>query len=102
MAKPSKPVPTRPYPSEFGSHSVMIDQEATDKLNPQVELTVERELVREDGQLSLADLPPIVTRYPEMVVCKDQFGLYTTEKWRLDNNMADPNRCAGSRIKYEK
>jgi hypothetical protein len=29
----------------------------------------------------------------------DQFGLYITEKRRIDDGMTDPNRCAGSRIK---
>jgi hypothetical protein len=77
MAKTSKPVSQRPHESEFGSHKSMINQVETDKLNPQIELTVERELV----------------------VCKDQFGFYTTERWRLDNNMSDPNRWAGSRVK---
>lgn len=35
----------------------------------------------------------------DTVTCKDQFGEYITERWRIDTNMADPNRCAGSRVK---
>ncbi len=32
------------------------------------------------------------------VVCKDEFGEYTTLKNRLDNGSADPNRYASSRL----
>lgn len=102
MTKIPKQINAPLYPSLYGSHSSMIDQVETDKLNPQIEMTYERELVREDGQLSLADIAPIIRRFPEMVVCVDQFGSYETEKWRIDNGMADPNRNAGSRIKIER
>ena len=71
MAK--KEVAPRAYPSEFGSHAVMIDKEATENLGN-----------------------------PTKVMCKDQFGLYETERCRLDNNMSDPNRWNGTRIKKEK
>lgn len=52
-----------PYPSRFGSHSKMVDEVETSKLHD-----------------------------PDVVVCKDENGLYVTEKHRLDNGLADPNR----------
>ncbi len=27
-----------------------------------------------------------------IVVCQDELGEYETDKWRLDNGLADPNR----------
>ena len=36
------------------------------------------------------------------VVCKDEWGNYTTFADRLDNGLADPNRFNGNRVKYEK
>jgi len=57
------------YPSHFGSHTSMIDAEATEKL--------------EDVSL---------------VVLKDEHGSYTTEKIRLDDGCADPNRYPTSRL----
>lgn len=109
MAKVNKPVKEKEFPSGFGSHSCMIDKVETEKLrlekiramqysNPDI-VDVAFETVREDGQVSLADVAFDFSDKTEYVVCKDQFGLYTTEKWRVDKNMADPNRCAGSRIK---
>ena len=32
------------------------------------------------------------------VVLKDEFGLYTTDRNRLDNGLSDPNRSATSRL----
>lgn len=32
------------------------------------------------------------------VVCADEFGEYTTERKRLDNGLADPNRYVESRL----
>lgn len=57
------------YPSRFGSHTIMIDQEATSYLSDN-----------------------------NMVVIKDEHGIYTTERKKLDNGMADPNRYATSRL----
>ena len=51
------------YPSRFGSHASMVDKDRTDKLGN-----------------------------PDLVVCKDEFGFYTTYKRRLDSGLADPNR----------
>lgn len=54
-----------PYPSHFGSHASMVVPEETAKLGD-----------------------------PALCVCKDDDGLYVTEKKRLDNGMADPLRHA--------
>ncbi len=90
MAKVAKPVKEKLYPSEYGSHSSMIDAEETAKLPP----ITERFIPNDYGK----SLGLIESESVEMVVCRDQFGCYLTEKWRIDNNMADPNRNAGSRI----
>ena len=34
----------------------------------------------------------VVNESGDKVICKDEFGEYETEKWRLDNGLADPNR----------
>ena len=65
MAKKVQPL----YPSFFGSHSSMIDEEETAKLND-----------------------------PKLVVLKDEDGFYTTERNRLDTKMADPNRYPTARL----
>lgn len=57
------------YPSRFGSHASMIDEEKTKELNN-----------------------------PLLVVLKDDLGHYTTERKRLDTGMGDPNRYAESRL----
>ncbi len=51
------------YPSEYGSHSSMIDNEATQAL-----------------------------RVGHLVALKDAEGLYITERVVLNTNLADPNR----------
>jgi len=76
--KTSKTVVQRPYPSEFGSHSSMIDEAKTQTQHVTYNVSLDN------------------------VICKDQFGHYETEKWRIDNGLADPNRWNGSRIKIEK
>ena len=53
-----------PYPSFCGSHKSMVDEGETENL-----------------------------RHPDMVVCKDNYGLYVTDKSALDNGMADQWRC---------
>lgn len=66
MAKAS-PLPTKvekyPYPSHYASHGMMLVQAMTEQLGDE-----------------------------KLVVCKDEEGYYITEKKRLDNNLADPNR----------
>ncbi len=42
----------------------------------------------------LVDVPSV----DGMCTCEDEYGLYQTEEWRLDNNLTDPNRTATSRI----
>ena len=38
------------------------------------------------------------TDNPTMVICKDEFGEYTTYRNRLDNGSADPERYRESRL----
>lgn len=52
-----------PYPSQFGSHAKMVVEEETTKLCDQ-----------------------------NFVVCKDEYGMYLTEKNRLDNGVSDNYR----------
>jgi hypothetical protein len=66
---PSKKKEEIKFPSLYGSHSSMIDEEETEKLD--------------DGT---------------MVVLKDEKGFYKTYRKRLDNKMADPRRYNMSRI----
>lgn len=61
---------TYPYPSQFGSHTSMIDNDATAQLD--------------DSKL---------------VACKDAYGVYITERNRLDDGMNDVNRSDGRRVK---
>lgn len=56
------------FPSHFGSHKSMIDEEATKAAG--------------DG----------------VVVCVDEFGPYTTTPSYLDSGEADPNRNKTSRL----
>ena len=58
------------YPSPFGSHQSMVDEELTAKL---------------------AD--------DKMVVCKDERGPYATFEVRLDNGLADYMRTASSEFR---
>lgn len=70
MAKPNSPTKEKyAYPSQFGSHASMIDQEATDKLADSAK-----------------------------VVLKDEFGTYITERSRIDSGLADPNRYTVKRV----
>jgi hypothetical protein len=57
------------YPSEFGSHAKMVDEELTKALKDTTK-----------------------------VVCKDEFGTYETFRNRLDNGLADPNRYESKRV----
>jgi len=58
-----------PYPSFYGSHVSMVDEAKTAELGD-----------------------------PKLVVCKDEHGEYITERKRLDDGLADPNRYRGDRI----
>lgn len=57
------------YPSLYGSHSSMIDESKTAELNDD-----------------------------KLVVLKDNYGYYTTERNRLDSGLADPNRYRVERL----
>ena len=73
MAKlPSEKKEKVVYPSQFGSHTTMINLEATEAL-----------------------------KNPEMVVCIDQFGEYQTSRNNLDNGLADVNRYSNRKIEIE-
>ncbi|MDP3981779.1 MAG: hypothetical protein Q8Q33_10240 [Chlamydiota bacterium] len=60
------------YPSMFGSHASMIDEAATAELKDTTK-----------------------------VACKGEHGIYITERNRLDNGLADPNRYNGQGNRYE-
>jgi len=64
------------YPSDFGSHTSMVNEE----------LTVKIAAAKQDA----AD---------PWVVLADERGAYATRKSRLDSGMADPNRCADQPIR---
>lgn len=68
----AKEIVKKPYPSEYGSHSVMVDQAETDAL-------------KTSGKVAL----------------RDQFGIYVTDRSRLDNGLADPNRYAENRVRVK-
>lgn len=57
------------YPSLYGSHSSMIDESKTAELNND-----------------------------KLVVLKDNYGYYTTERSKLDSGLADPNRYRTERL----
>jgi len=59
------------YPSEFGSHTSMVNAELTGKIA--------------EAKQDAADAWQILT---------DERGNYATRKSRLDTGMTDPNRCA--------
>lgn len=40
----------------------------------------------------------VVRQEGEKSVCLDEFGEYTTESWRVDCGLADPNRCSQKRL----
>tara|TARA_Y100001938_G_C8024956_1_gene397467 strand:- start:188 stop:424 length:237 start_codon:yes stop_codon:yes gene_type:complete len=61
-------------PSWFGSHtSMVVDHTKIETKNKDMELSGEK------------------------VVCQDDLGYYITEKNRLDNGLADPNRYSNSK-----
>jgi len=54
------------YPSDYGSHTSMIDETETAKL-----------------------------KNKSQVALRDDCGIYVTDRSRLNNGMADPNRYSG-------
>jgi len=69
---PQNKAPILNYPSQYGSHTSMVNGEKTAKLTK-----------KEQG---------------EFVMCEDDYGTYKTEKWRLDCGLADPHRNSGNRF----
>lgn len=70
MAKLAKPEEKKTIatPSIYGSHASMIEQ-------------------------SLMDQPALVEQ-PDLMLLRDERGFYLTDRFRLDNGQADPNRHA--------
>ena len=64
------------YPSEFGSHTSMANEEVTGKISA--------------GKQDATD---------PWIVLKDERGDYATRKSRLDSGLADPNRCADQPVR---
>lgn len=62
------------YPSRFGSHSSMVKEA----------------LGEGEGALPIIGVINCV--------CEDEYGLYVTERSRLDSGLADPNRYAVNRL----
>tara|TARA_B100000749_G_C18410295_1_gene458776 strand:+ start:1020 stop:1265 length:246 start_codon:yes stop_codon:yes gene_type:complete len=62
-----------PYPSRYGSHSSMIDEEKTEELSDK-----------------------------NLVVLEDEHGYYITSRKKLDSGFADPKRYEFSRLSFYK
>jgi len=60
------------YPSTYGTHSSMVDEEETAKLTDS-----------------------------NKVAAKDDHGIYITDRNRLDTGLADPNRYSNRKVKSE-
>lgn len=73
------------FPSHYGSHAMMIESDQ--------ELAAAR-LEHEDETPEKLAKRGIVNP----VVLKDEFGHYVTDRSRLDNGGADPNRYAEKRL----
>ena len=92
------------YPSNHGSHSVMIDQEETDKLEIKdysEELQrcndlffgvspCPKELSKKDISEARQSVLKNIAEQP--VILKDDYGNYQTQRKYLDSGLADPNR----------
>ena len=61
------------FPSSYGSHVSMIDEEMTEKIQDSL-----------------------------MVVCKDLEGFYVTSRKILDNKLADPHRYSPKKYREKK
>jgi hypothetical protein len=80
-AKLQQPTLSRFTPSEFGSHSSMVNTELTERLEPDADLI--RTLSNGVGSTS------------EAIVLTDEYGDYLTLKSKLDTRASDPNRYYG-------
>ena len=68
-----KPPEAYKYPTRYGSHTSMVDEEKPGELNKE-----------------------------NKVVIEDEHGYYVTDENRLDNGLADPNRYKTSRLTWYK
>ena len=68
-----KPPERYKYPTRYGSHLSMVDEEKTGELNKE-----------------------------NNVVIEDEHGYYITDESRLDSGLADPNRYKTSRLTWYK
>jgi hypothetical protein len=66
------------YPSDFGSHASMTNEELTGKIAA--------------SKQDAAD---------PWVILADERGTYATRKSRLDSGLADPNRCADQPVREQ-
>ena len=66
------------YPSDFGSHASMANEELTGKIAA----------AKQDAT-------------DPWVVLADERGTYATRKSRLDSGLADPNRCADQPVREQ-
>ncbi|HVM61991.1 MAG TPA: hypothetical protein VMV72_14110 [Verrucomicrobiae bacterium] len=64
------------YPSDFGSHASMANEELTGKIAA----------AKQDAG-------------DPWIILKDERGDYATRKSRLDSGLADPNRCADQPVR---
>jgi hypothetical protein len=85
------------YPSYFGSHASMVDEELTAALQKVV--AGEMPDLKED---QLAVVKKLIKQpADDLVVLRDEHKEpYSTSRKLLDNGMADPNRYAQSRVEY--
>jgi hypothetical protein len=67
------------YPSDFGSHTTMANEELTGKIAA----------AKQDAT-------------DPWVILVDERGSYATRKSRLDTGMADPNRCADQPVRDQR
>jgi len=77
MAKKTDNKAKYPYPSHFGSHACMVDEEKTAEISQE-------------------------PNNPNLVVIKDEYGFYTTTRNRLDDGICDHNRCGERMIVKDK
>lgn len=94
-AEESRSKNTKTYPSRFGSHASMVDDEKTKEYYDSGSMNAFREAVK-NGEAAI--LRSDVDNTTQLVVCTDEFGDYVTERSRLDTGLADPNRYKKERL----
>ena len=90
------------FPSPFGSHASMVDEGATNALS-------NNDLKAYKDRLPFIRWTDAKTPWKfwnkalkDLVALKDENGVYVTERNRLDNKMADPNRYSHRVLKIKK